>query len=230
MIAGASEAPIVGPYYTLFATAGAMTRRTEDPSTAMRPFDRDRSGFIVGEGAAFMVLEELSHAVRRGARIYCEWLGNGQSCDAHSSVALHPEGRGIRRAMDRAFLEANLGPSAIDYINAHGSATATNDVIETNAIKAVFGDSAKRVAISATKPVTGHLMGATAAVEAAICALSLYHQAIPPTRNHTNPADGCDLDYVAGKARQWPVRKTMNLNVGFGGKSSALIFGHYDNV
>jgi 3-oxoacyl-[acyl-carrier-protein] synthase II len=227
VIAGADEAPIVGPYYSLFMNAGVLSRNNDDPKHAMRPFDRDRNGFVIGEGAVFFIMEELTHALSRGARIYAEWAGHGQSCDAFSSINTHPEGRGMRRSMERAIFNANLPVDAIDYINAHGSATEMNEAIETRAYKSIFGSRAKDIAISATKPVTGHLMGATAAVEAAICALSIYHSVIPPTANLDHPIPECDLDYVPHTARNFPVRHAMNVNLGFGGKSSAIILSRF---
>jgi len=227
IIAGADEAPIVGPYYSLFINAGVLSRNNGDPSHAMRPFDRDRDGFVIGEGAVFLVMEELTHALARGARIYAEWAGYGQSCDAFSSINTHPEGRGMRRSIERAIYNANLPVDAIDYVNAHGSATDTNELIETQVYKGIFGGHAGRLAISATKPVTGHLMGGIAAVEAAVCALSIHHSIIPPTANLDHPMPGCDLDYVPKTARSYPVRHAMNVNLGFGGKSSAIILSRF---
>jgi 3-oxoacyl-[acyl-carrier-protein] synthase II len=227
VIAGADEAPIVGPYYSLFINAGVLSRHNADPAGAMRPFDRDRDGFVIGEGAVFLVMEELTHALARGARIYAEWSGYGQSCDAFSSINTHPEGRGMRRSIERAFFNANLPVDSIDYVNAHGSATDTNELIETQVYKAVFGSHAAKLAVSATKPVTGHLMGGVAAVEAAVCALSIHNSIIPPTANLAHPMAGCDLDYVPGAARNFPVRHAMNVNLGFGGKSSAIILSRY---
>lgn len=227
MIAGASEAPLVDGYWSIFSAAGVMTREMDNPAVAMKPFDRRRDGFVLGEGATFFILEELSHALSRGARIYAEVVGHGQSCDAHHPVAQHPDGRGTYHAMEKALRQAQMAPSEIDYINAHGSATASNDVIETNAIKRFFGPHARRVAISATKPVTGHLAGATAAIEAAICVLSIQRHEMPPTVNLTEPEDGCDLDYIIGQSRRYPVRAAMNINAGFGGKNSCLVFRRY---
>jgi len=227
MIAGATEAPIVDGYYSIFAATGVMSRSNDDPAHAMRPFDRARDGFVLGEGAGFLVLEELSHALARGARIYCEWAGHGQSCDAHHTVALHPEGRGMKRAMEKAFLDASLTPAAVGYINAHASATEQNDEIETAAIKQIFGAHANRLVVSGTKPVTGHLMGATAGVEAAVCALALLHQVVPPTANHEKPSPGCDLDYAASGARQHKVETALNISHGFGGKCSALLLKRF---
>jgi 3-oxoacyl-[acyl-carrier-protein] synthase II len=227
MIAGANEAPIVATYFSLFINSGVMSHRNSDPAGAMRPFDRDHDGFVLGEGACFFVMEELNHAVARGARIYCEWLGHGQSCDAFSSIATHPEGKGMIRAIENAIFAANLPIDEIDYVNCHGSATKTNEVIETQVYKRVLKGRAKSVPISATKPVTGHLMGATAAVEAAVCALSIYHGVVPPTANLENVMEGCDLDYVKGSARGLPVRNALNVNLGFGGKSSAVLLSKF---
>jgi len=227
MLAGATEAPIVDGYYAIFAAAGVMTRSTQ-PATAMRPFDRDRDGFVLGEGAAFLVLEELNHALARGARIYCEVVAQGQACDAHSIVGLDPDCRGAIASMNRALFEAQLNPTAIDYVNAHGSATGPNDVLETKALVAVFGSEAKRLAVSATKPVTGHLAGASAAVEAVICSLAIQNGVIPPTANLVTPAEGCTLDYVPRTARNYPVRTALSISAGFGGKHSAVIFRKFE--
>lgn len=224
MVAGATEAPIVDAYVGTFCASKSLTKRNDTPATSMRPFDRHRDGFLLGEGAAFLVLEELSHALARNARIYAEVLGYGSSSEAYHSVAQHPQGIGIRQAMEKAFYRARLLPAEVDYINAHATATQTNDLNETYVIKQVFKDHAKRVQISGTKPVTGHLAGAAAALEAAICVLSIDRKVIPPTINLTEPEDGCDLDYVPGVARHFPVKTAINLNAGFGGKNSCLIF------
>ncbi|HTJ79442.1 MAG TPA: beta-ketoacyl-[acyl-carrier-protein] synthase family protein [Rariglobus sp.] len=224
MVAGATEAPIVDAYVGTFCASKSLTKRNNEPATSMRPFDRHRDGFLLGEGAAFLVLEELSHALARNARIYAEVLGHGSSSEAYHSVAQHPDGIGIRQAMEKAFYRARLMPSEVDYINAHATATPTNDINETRVIKQVFKDYAKRVQISGTKPVTGHLAGAAAALEAVVCVLSIDRQIIPPTINLTEPDDGCDLDYVPGTARHFPVKTAINLNAGFGGKNSCLIF------
>jgi 3-oxoacyl-(acyl-carrier-protein) synthase len=227
MIAGASDAPIEAPSFAMFAQTQAMTRWRGDPTAAMKPFDKHRDGFILGEGAAFMVLEELGHALRRGARIYCEWVAHGQACDAFSPFAVHPEGRGLRRAIEKAMFAANCSRDEIDYINPHASATPQNDPVETAVIASVFGPRARQIAVSATKPVTGHLMGATAAVEAIVCALAIHHQIVPPTANLVDPDPECFLDYVTGGARPRPVRTALNINIGFGGKSSALILRRF---
>lgn len=228
MLVGATEAPLVASYYALFASTGAMSRHDGDPKLAMRPFDRDRCGFVIGEGATFFVIEERLHAIARGARIYAEWVGHGQSCDAHSPIALHPEGRGLRRAIERALYSAQLPVERVGYVNAHASATESNDRIESAVLRKVFGSHASRLTVSGTKPVTGHLMGATAAVEAAICALAIYHGVMPPTPNLEHPGEGCDLDYAAGGARPARIDAALNLNVGFGGKASAILLRRFD--
>jgi 3-oxoacyl-[acyl-carrier-protein] synthase II len=210
-----------------FCRLRAMTEQAGEPSKAMRPFDRTRDGFILGEGSAFFVLEELSHALGRGARIYAEIAGHGQSCEAYHATDPHPDGIGYARAMEKALRHARLRPSDVDYINAHGSATPLNDPVETRAIKTVFREHARHLAISATKPVTGHLMGASGALEALICALAIYHQEIPPTINLNEPDPGCDLDYVPGQARSYPVRVALNLSAGFGGRYAALLLKKY---
>jgi 3-oxoacyl-[acyl-carrier-protein] synthase II len=225
MITGGNEAPLLPALWAVFCVTRVMTFDNDHPQEAMRPFDRRRTGFLLGEGAGYLVLEELTHALARGARIYAEVLGHGRSCEAFHSVAQQPDGSGLRRAMEKALRQARLRASEIDYINAHGTATENNDLVETRAIKALFGPHAQRVAVSSTKPVTGHLMGAAGAVETVICALALHHQEIPPTPNLVEPEVGCDLDYVRGQSRPYPLRRVMNLNIGFGGKNSCLVLG-----
>jgi 3-oxoacyl-[acyl-carrier-protein] synthase II len=206
-----------------FCRVRAMTEQSCEPAQSMRPFDRSRDGFVLGEGAAFFVLEELSHALGRGARIYAEIAGHGRSCEAYHATDPHPDGVGYVRAMQKAFRKARIHPTEVDYINAHGSATPLNDPIETRAIKTVFREHARRLAISATKPVTGHLMGASGALETMICALSIWHQEIAPTINLNDPDPGCDLDYVPGTARSFPIRVGLNINAGFGGRYACLV-------
>ncbi len=227
LVAGGSEAPLLAPLWGAFCQMKVMTRRNDDPPHSMRPFDRSRDGFLLGEGAAFLVLEELSHALDRGAPIYAEVLGQGRSCEAHHSVAPHPDGIGMTRAIEKALRQARVLPAEISYINAHGTATDTNDQVESLAIKRLFGPHAHKVAISSTKPVTGHLLAAAGAIETAICALAIKHQVMPPTLNFQEAADGCDLDYIPNQARPYPIRIAMNLNVGFGGKNSCLILREY---
>jgi 3-oxoacyl-[acyl-carrier-protein] synthase II len=205
----------------------AMTEQTCEPGQSMRPFDRSRDGFLLGEGAAFFILEELSHALGRGARIYAEIAGHGHSCEAYHATDPDPSGLGYTRAIEKTLRRARLMPSEVDYINAHGSATPLNDPVETRAIKTVFREHARRVAISATKPVTGHLMGASGAIETMICALAIWHQEIPPTINLHEPDPVCDLDYVPGHARSYPVRVALNLNAGFGGRYACIALRKY---
>jgi 3-oxoacyl-[acyl-carrier-protein] synthase II len=210
-----------------FCRVRAMTEHACEPAQSMRPFDRTRDGFVLGEGAAFFVLEELSHALGRGARIYAEIAGHGRSCEAYHATDPHPDGVGYVRAMEKALRNARIHPTEVDYINAHGSATPMNDPIETRAIKTVFREHVWRLAVSATKPVTGHLMGASGAIETMICALSIWHQEIAPTINLHDPDPGCDLDYVSGAARSFPVRVSLNLNAGFGGRYACLVLKKY---
>jgi beta-ketoacyl-acyl-carrier-protein synthase II len=227
MIAGGAEAPIVEEVWSGFIVSRAMSRNTTDPTRAMRPFDESRDGFVLGEGAAYVVMEELTHALSRGARIYAEVLGHGRSCDAYHPIAPHPEGVGVRRAMEKALREAQVQPDEVDYINPHGSSTQANDLTETRAIKDVFGKDAYRLAVSGTKPITGHPMAAAGALETVICCLALDRQVIPMTLNLTKPGEGCDLDYVGGQSRPYPIRVALNLNCGFGGKNSCLVLRKY---
>jgi len=225
-VAGGSE-ETMEMLHVGFCRVRAMTEQSCEPAQAMRPFDRTRDGFLLGEGAAFFVLEELSHALGRGARIYAEVAGHGRSCEAYHATDPHPDGIGYARALEKALRDARVHPSEVDYINAHGSATPLNDPIETRAIKKVFREHARRLAVSATKPVTGHLMGASGAIETMICALAIARQEIPPTINLHKPDPGCDLDYVAGGARSYPVRVAVNLNAGFGGRYACLVLKKY---
>jgi 3-oxoacyl-[acyl-carrier-protein] synthase II len=225
MVAGGADAPLMEAFWGGFCVARIMTRRNTEPQRAMRPYDRSRDGVLLGEGGAFVVLEELTHALLRKARIYAEVMGHGRSCEAYDSVAPHPEGIGLSRAMQKALHDAHVTPEDIDYINPHGTATAEHDLVEVQAIKRAFGASAYRVAVSATKPVTGHLLGAAGALETVVCALAVHHRVIPPTINLLQPAEGCDLDFVPSLARPYPLRRVMNLNTGFGGKNSCLILG-----
>jgi 3-oxoacyl-[acyl-carrier-protein] synthase II len=227
MVAGATDDMMIEPMYAGLSALRVMTTRNDTPQEAMRPFDRTRDGFLLGEGAAFLVLEDLAHALGRGATIHAEVLGHGRSCEAYHPTDSHPDGIGFRRAMEKALRRARVHPSEVDYINAHGTATPTNDPIETRAIKGVFGAHARRLAISSTKPVTGHMMGASGAAETLIAALALKHQEMPPTINLTDPADECDLDYVPHRARPYPLRTALNLSAGFGGKNSCLVLQAY---
>jgi 3-oxoacyl-[acyl-carrier-protein] synthase II len=225
-IAGGSE-ETMEMLHVGFCRVRAMTEHVGEPAQAMRPFDRNRDGFVLGEGAAFFVLEELSHALGRGARIYAEVVGHGRSCEAYHATDPHPDGVGYARAMQKALRNARIHPNEVNYINAHGSATPQNDPIETRAIKTVFREHAKRLSISGTKPITGHLMGASGAIETAICALAIARQEVPPTINLEEPDERCDLDYVPGTARSFPIRVGMNLNAGFGGRYACLVLRRY---
>lgn len=226
MLAGAADDMMIEPMYAGFCLLGVMSRWRKEPAKTMRPFDRSRDGFVLGEGAAFLVLEELSHALARGAKIYAEVIGHGRSCEAHHPTDTHPDGIGMRTAMEKALRDARIHPCEVDYINAHGTATQVNDPIESQAIRAVFGSHADRVAVSSTKPITGHTMGAAGAIEAAVCALAVKHQEMPPSINLEHPDKGCDLDYVRAR-RPYPIRIAVNLNAGFGGRNACLLLRAY---
>jgi 3-oxoacyl-[acyl-carrier-protein] synthase II len=229
VVVGGAEAPLLPPLWGTFCVTKVMTRRNDSPAGSMRPYDCSRDGFLLGEGAAFLVLEELSHALQRGARIYAEVLGHGRSCEAFHSVAPNPEGLGLCRAIEKGLRKAGIDVSEVDYVNTHGTATEANDFAETLALKRVFKEHAFRVAVSSTKPVTGHLLAAAGAVESVVCALALEHQEIPPTINLRAPAHGCDLDYVPNRYRPYPLKVAMNVNVGFGGKNSCVILRSWMN-
>jgi 3-oxoacyl-[acyl-carrier-protein] synthase II len=230
MVAGGSEATMFRNIWGGLAQAKVMTRHNEEPQKAMRPFDKTRDGMLLGEGAGFLVLEELSHALGRGAKIYAELLSHGRSCEAYHPVAPHPDGIGYFRAMEKALRSARVSPNEVDYINAHGTATDINDIVETRAIKRLFGRHAWKLAVSSTKPVTGHLMGAAGAVETLVTVLAVYHQTIPLTLNFNEPAEECDLDYVRGASRPYPIRVALNLNSGFGGKNSCLVVKRFAGI
>jgi 3-oxoacyl-[acyl-carrier-protein] synthase II len=222
MIAGGSEAPILPQIWGTFCQGKVMTRHQGDPQTAMRPFDIARNGFVLGEGAGFVVMEELSYAVARGARIYAEIVGHGRACEAYHPVAPEPHGLGVVQAATRAMIRGRVDLSEVDYINAHGTATEANDLVETKAIHTLFGSRAGCIGVSSTKPVTGHLMAAAGAVETIVTALAVHHQTIPPTANLRVPDPGCNLDYVPRQARPYPIRVALNISSGFGGKNACL--------
>ncbi len=223
MFAGGSEATIVPIGIGGFCAMKAMSTRNDEPQRASRPFDMDRDGFVMGEGAGVIVLEELEHAKARGARIYCELLGYGNTADANHVTAPAPFGEGAARCMKMALRNAGLNPTDIDYINAHGTSTPQGDVCETQAIKSVFGDHARKVGISSTKGATGHMLGAAGAVEMAICVKALESQTVPPTINLDNPDSQCDLDYVPHTAREMEVDAVLNNSFGFGGHNACLV-------
>lgn len=223
MFAGGTEATIVPLGIGGFCAMKAMSTRNDDPQKSSRPFDVGRDGFVMGEGAGVVVLEELEHAKARGAKIYCELLGYGNTADANHMTAPSPEGEGAARCMKMALRAAQLPPSAVSYINAHGTSTPQGDVCETQAIKSVFGDHARVLAVSSTKGATGHMLGAAGAVEMAICAKAIQNNVVPPTLNLDNPDPQCDLDYVPHSAREMKVDVIVNNSFGFGGHNATLV-------
>lgn len=226
IIAGGSDAIFEAQHFG-FCRLRAMSELQCEPGAVMRPFDSSRDGFALGEGAAYFVIEELGHALSRGAKIYAELVSHGRSCESYHPTDPHPDAVGYVSAMNRALRSSGLTADSVTYVNAHGSATPLNDPLETMAIKRVFGSHAKRIAVSSTKPVTGHTMGASGAIEAAVCALAIHHQEMPPTINLTKPAEGCDLDYLTNGPRAYPVDVAMNVNAGFGGRYACLLFRRY---
>jgi 3-oxoacyl-[acyl-carrier-protein] synthase II len=227
MFAGGAEMATAPSSLGGFASARALSRRNDEPTKASRPWDRDRDGFVLSDGAGVLVLEELEHAKRRGARIYAEVIGYGMSSDAYHMTSPREDGEGAARCMLNALNNASLRPDQIDYINAHGTSTPAGDIAETLAVKAVLGDSAKSVAVSSTKSMTGHMLGAAGGIEAVFSTLALRDQIIPPTINLDNPDDGCDLDYVPHTARQAKLNIVMSNSFGFGGTNGTLIFKQF---
>jgi 3-oxoacyl-[acyl-carrier-protein] synthase II len=227
-IAGGTEAAILPITVAGFAQAHALTKNP-DPERASRPFDKHRDGFVLSEGACALVLETEEHAAARGARIYAEFAGFGQSADAHHITAPHPEGLGAIQAIEACLQDAGETPEAIDYINAHGTSTQLNDAAETRAIKKVLGDHAYHVAISSTKSMTGHMVGAAGAVEAGVAAMAISRGVIPPTINYETPDEVCDLDYVPNQAREATVRLAVSNAFGFGGHNAVVALRRYDS-
>jgi 3-oxoacyl-[acyl-carrier-protein] synthase II len=225
MVAGGGEASITRFALAGFAAARAMSTRNDDPEGASRPFDLTRDGFVMGEGAAVLILEELDHAQARGTHIYGEVLGYGMSADGYHITLPRPGGAGAARAMAAAVEDAGLDPSEIDYINAHGTSTPANDKTETTAIKTVFGETAYSIPVSSTKSMTGHLLGAAGAIESLACLLAIRDGVLPPTINYENPDEECDLDYVPNTARNVEIRTAMTNSFGFGGHNVSLVFG-----
>ena len=223
MISGGIEAPIVNMAIAGFTSNTALSTNP-DAASASRPFDKNRDGFVIGEGAGIVILEEYEHAVKRGAHIYAEVVGYGATGDAHHITAPAPEGEGAARAMKQALNDAGVEPSAVGYINAHGTSTPYNDLYETQAVKSVFGDHAYKLAISSTKSMTGHLLGAAGGVEAIFTVLALQDQVLPPTMNLLEPDPECDLDYVPNAARQASFDYALSNSLGFGGHNATLLF------
>ena len=227
-LAGGSEAGIVEIGLAGFSAMKALSTRNEEPERASRPFDRDRDGFVISEGAGVVVVEELEHAKARGAKIYCEITGYGMSADAYHMTAPPPDGEGAARAMQLALEHARISPDQVDYINAHATSTDIGDICETRAIKHVFEDDAYKVAISSTKSMTGHLLGGAGGVEMAACALAIRDSVIPPTINLENPGKECDLDYTPNVAREKKVRVALNNSFGFGGHNATLVAAAFE--
>jgi 3-oxoacyl-[acyl-carrier-protein] synthase II len=224
VIAGGAEATITPLGVGGFAAMKALSTRNEEPEQASRPFDKDRDGFVVGEGSGILILEEREQALKRGAKIYAEVIGYAANGDAHHMTAPAPEGEGAARCMRLALKDAGIAPSDVDYINAHGTSTEYNDANETTAIKTVFGEQSVKLAVSSTKSMTGHLLGAAGAVEGVYSALALHHGMIPPTINYQTPDPACDLDYVPNKARKADIKIALSNSFGFGGTNGCVIF------
>ncbi|HOQ24294.1 MAG TPA: beta-ketoacyl-ACP synthase II [Bacillota bacterium] len=227
MITGGAEATVHPIAIIGFANIKALSTRNDEPERASRPFDRDRDGFVMGEGSGILILESLESAQARGAKIYAEVLGAGMNSDAHHITAPNPDGSGVGACMSIALKNAGLKPEDVDYINAHGTSTPLNDPTETKGIKLAFGEHVRHLAVSSTKSMTGHLLGASGAVEAIITALAIYHQILPPTINLDNPDPECDLDYVPHKARPGAIRAALSNSFGFGSTNVSLAFGRY---
>jgi len=223
VVTGGSEAAVTPVGIAGFAAMKALSTRNHEPERASRPFDVDRDGFVLGEGAASLVLEEREFALRRGAPVLAELTGYGATSDAYHITQPHPQGDGAVRAMQAAIADAGLSPADIDYVNAHGTSTPPNDRVETHALKRVFGESVPLV--SSTKSMTGHTLGAAGALESVFCILALQNSVVPPTINLDNPDPACDLDYVAKKARPADIRYAMTNSLGFGGHNASLVFG-----
>jgi 3-oxoacyl-[acyl-carrier-protein] synthase II len=224
MIAGGAEACVSPLGVGGFCAARALSARNDAPEQASRPWDKDRDGFVLGEGAGVLVLEEYEHAKKRGARIYCELAGYGLSADAHHITAPCEDGEGAARCMVNAMRNGGVNPDEVHYINAHGTSTPLGDIAETIAVKRCFGDHAKKLAVSSTKSMTGHLLGAAGGIEAVFTALALHEQIAPPTINLVNQDPQCDLDYVPNQARKMPIKVAISNSFGFGGTNGSLVF------
>ena len=227
MFAGGAEAPLFPFSLGVFSSARVLSVRNDEPTKACRPFDRDRDGTVLAEGAGILVLEELGHALKRNAHIYAEIIGYGSACDAFGAIKQEPTGVQAKRAINLALSNASIKPTDIDYINAHGSSTVQNDVIETKVYKEVFGDHAKKLCISATKSMIGHLQGGCAGPEIIATALAIDYGVAPPTINLDNPDPACDLDYVPNKSRIKDIKYALKNTFGFGGKNAAIVLKKY---
>jgi 3-oxoacyl-[acyl-carrier-protein] synthase II len=227
MLCGGAEAAVTPLSFAGFCSAKAVSTRNEDPLHASRPFDRDRDGFVMGEGSGILFLEELEHAQARGAKIYAEIVGYGMTCDAYHMTSPVPGGQGATKAMELALSDGGLTPEDIDYINAHGTSTQANDSTETGAIKKALGERAKEVAISSTKSMTGHLLGGSGGIEAVAVAMAIANDRVPPTINLTNPDPECDLDYIPNESRELQVNAALSNSFGFGGHNVTLAFKKY---
>jgi 3-oxoacyl-[acyl-carrier-protein] synthase II len=230
MITGGTEAVITPLAMAGFSNMKALSRRNDTPKQASRPFDRQRDGFVIGEGAGILVLEALEHAQQRGARIYAEIIGYGMSGDAYHMTMPDPEAQGVVRCLTMALADAELRSEEVGYINAHGTSTMYNNTQETLAIKQCFGEHAYQMAVSSTKSMTGHLLGAAGGLEAVLTVLALYHDILPPTVNYEHPDTTCDLDYIPNYARYTKVRIALSNSFGFGGFNSTLVFKSRDNI
>ncbi|MEW6066724.1 MAG: beta-ketoacyl-ACP synthase II [Nitrospirota bacterium] len=229
MIAGGTEAVITPLGVGGFTAMKALSTRNHEPGKASRPFDIDRDGFVIGEGSGVLILESLENAIKRGAKIYAELIGYGMTADAYHITAPSPDGEGAARCIKMTLKDAGINPSEVDCINAHGTSTRHGDEVESKAIKTVFGDHAYKLAVSSTKSMTGHLLGAAGGVEAVIAVLSICNDIVPPTINLDNPDPECDLDYVPHKARKMPVNYVMSNSFGFGGTNACLLFKKYES-
>lgn len=228
MVSGGTEASVIPMALAGFCAMKALSTRNDDPKTASRPFDKDRDGFVMGEGSGILILEELEHAMARGAHIYGEMAGYGATCDAYHITAVAPDGAGAYRGMEMALNDAGIKPEDIDYINAHGTSTEINDKNETIAIKNLFKDHAYKLAVSSTKSMTGHLLGAAGAIEAIACLMAINEGIIPPTINYTTQDEICDLNYVPNKAIERDVKYALSNSLGFGGHNATIILKKYE--
>ena len=228
MISGGTESAVTPLTFAGFSSMRAMSTRNDDPTHASRPFDKDRDGFVLGEGCGILILEELEHALSRGARIYAEMVGYGMSCDAYHMTGIAPGGEGAVRAIRMALKDGGLSPTEVSYINAHGTSTPVNDPNETAAIKTVLGDHAHNITVSSTKSMTGHLLGGSGGIEAVAAAMAVANDRVPPTINLENPDPECDLDYVAHESREQTVKVALSNSFGFGGHNVTLAFKKYE--